>query len=337
MQQEEFWRVHVASMGAASIKYPKIFGRRDYKGINSEKIYGADYNRWIGPKYQFLPAPEILSSATGRQRWEAEDARRVRQNAIAIAIRKDRKEKIVAKAKHSERIRLFRLQQTATLDAALRCYNLDVFTDSLMIYSGLKTPFPAIAVQRNLAMFCLLQACYGGDRGARDRWLAAVEMLRLERVAMTSKIESQKTDFKVLLNRVFEIFIKDKTMSSAMRYKTEQERGEAVMTVIRTIAASSVDHIPQKPSDMGGIDKDAHYPLPDAEVEKKRKLEEQVNAMIMGTAPIMGSAPKRSKSDDGKAVPRNDGGDAMEGLVMNGDVIEVQPVGIVTRLWRAFF
>jgi hypothetical protein len=318
-------------MGADCIKYPKIFGRRDYKGINSEMVYGEDYDRWVGPKYQFLPEPHLFLSATGRQRWEIEEARRVRGNAIAIAQRRERKEKIVAKSKQNERIRLFRKQQTATLDAALRCYDVDVFTDSLVIYSGLKTPFAAIALQRNLAMFCLLQACYGGDRGKRDRWLGAVEMLRLERVAKTTTVEGQKADFRVLLGRVFDIFIRDKTMSPVMKNKSDQERGEAVMTVIRAIAAESVDHIPPMPSDMGGLDKDAHYPLPDVEVEKKRKLEEEVDALILDTA------PKRSRSGDGNAVARNTGGDAMEGVIANGDTIAAESVGILMRVSRAFF
>jgi len=331
LQQEDFWRVQVAAMGAACIRFPKIFGRRDYKGKNSEMIYGVDYERWVGPKYQYLPEPEVLSTMSGRQRWEAEEARRVRGNAILIAVRRERREKKAAKAKQNERVRLFRVQQVALLDAALRCWDVDVFTDALGIYAELKTPFAAVALQRNLGMFGLLQACYGGDRGKRDRWVAAREMLRLEEVARTTNIESQKSDFRMLVGRVLDIFVKDKTLSPDVRNLSDGERLDAAMKVIRAIATQSVDHIPPIPSDMGGLDKDTHYPLPDVEVERKRKVEEEADA------PTMESPSKKSRSGDGTAVARGNDGDPMEGVISNGDAVRVEPVGIFKRIWRAFF
>ena len=183
LQQSAFWDVQVAALGSKVIAFPHIYGKRSERGGKPKFIYGEGYTKWINPKREAQPEPEAPAEASYLVKWEVEQERRIRANAIAIANRKTRKEQTAKQTEKIARVIQFRADQQAILDSALRQHDINNWATSLMIYQDLRTPFEMIAIQRNLGAWALKQAAYGPEAGERDRQLAASEFIKLEEQA----------------------------------------------------------------------------------------------------------------------------------------------------------
>lgn len=88
IQQDSWWRTQPTKYQANAFKTPRILGRRYKKQGASVKILGPDYYAWVGGAGQQGPEPPIPPNANDLQKWEIEQRRRVRANAIKTQLRR---------------------------------------------------------------------------------------------------------------------------------------------------------------------------------------------------------------------------------------------------------
>jgi hypothetical protein len=255
LQQSAFWDVQVATLGSNVIKFPRMYGKRSEKGGKIKNMYGEAYDKWIGPNRVPLPEPEAAAEASDLVKWEVEQDRRIRADAIAISQRITRREeRSKNKAEKNQRAVMFRADQQALLDSALRQHDVNNCDRSLVIYQDLRTPFATIAVQRNIGAWALKQAGYGPEAGERDRQRAALECIKMEALMRTQQGNAMNNlEFNNLIKYVIDVSVKEKTLPAAAKSGTDDEKLAAVMGVMQAIAQRQLDIAP-KSSDLGWVD-----------------------------------------------------------------------------------
>lgn len=256
LQQSAFWDVQVAALGSRVIAFPRIYGLSSEKGGVRKHVYGDDYARWISQSHHHAPEPAAPADASELAKWEVEQERRIRANAIAISQRNVRaEERAKLTEKNAQYFRL-RTEHQKILNSALAQHDTNDWAPSLQIYQTLRTPFAVIAIQRNLAAWALKQAGYGPWAGELDRQLGAREFLKLEEKTRTQGNARLVREMKVLILLIVEILVKDRTLPATSKDGTEQEKRDAVMGVMQVLAQRDLDAgIGPSSSDLGWLGK----------------------------------------------------------------------------------